>query len=147
MEIQSDFKELLALFNANHVEYLIVGGYALAFHGAPRATGDLDLWVRPNEENAKCILAALLTFGFGSLDLTVDDFTNEERVIQLGQPPLRIDIVMSITGVTWEEAVAGREEGVYDDIPVYFIGRKEFIKNKRKLGRLKDLADVEALGN
>ena len=146
MEIQSDFKELLELFNAENVEYLIVGAFALSFHGAPRATGDMDLWVKPDAQNAQRVLAALDRFGFGSLNFKVADFTDENLVIQLGVRPVRIDIIKSITGVTWEEAFANRGRGEYGGIPTYFIGRDTLIKKKQAVGRLKDLADVEALG-
>ncbi len=145
MEIQPDFRELLVLFNEQNVEYLIVGGYALAFHGTPRYTGDLDILVRPDHANAKRILKALALFGFGLLSLTAADFENPERVIQLGEPPVRIDLITSITGVSWEEAFSSRVPGNYDDIPVYFLGREPFIRNKRAIGRAKDLADIEAL--
>ncbi len=91
MEVHPDFRELLALFNAHSVEYMIVGGYALAFHGAPRFTGDLDIFVRPTAQNAGRILAALNNFGFGSLNLGVEDFSTQDRVIQLGVPPVRVD--------------------------------------------------------
>ncbi|MFH1719025.1 MAG: nucleotidyl transferase AbiEii/AbiGii toxin family protein [Planctomycetota bacterium] len=145
MEIRTDFKELLELFNKNKVEYLIIGGYALAFHGAPRFTGDIDLFIRPVRENAERILAALNEFGFGSLDLSEDDFTMPGKVVQLGVPPIRIDIVTSISGVSWEKADAGKVPGEYGQIPVCFIGRKDFIANKRATGRRKDAADIEAL--
>jgi hypothetical protein len=147
MEIQPDFRELLALFNAQNVEYLIVGGYALAFHGAPRYTGDLDVLVRPDPENAQRILKALVLFGFGLLSLEAADFENQDRVIQLGEPPVRIDLITSITGVSWEEAFSSRVPGTYGDVPVYFLGRGPFIRNKRAIGRAKDLADIEALGD
>jgi len=153
MEIRTDFKELLELFsvrspqdNKNKVEYLIVGGYALAFHGAPRFTGDIDLFIRPVRENAERILAALNEFGFGSLDLSEDDFTMPSKVVQLGVPPIRIDIVTSISGVSWEKADAGKVPGEYDQIPVHFISRDDFIANKKSTGRKKDVADIEALG-
>ena len=146
MEVQRDFKELLALFNAHHVDYIIVGAYALAYHGSPRYTGDPDLLVRPDLTNAQRILRALDAFGFGSLGLTVEDFTAPDKVAQLGVAPVRIDIATSITGVSWEEAAAGRVEGNYGDLVVPYLGKKEFIRNKRKLGRKKDLADIEALG-
>ncbi len=145
MEIQPDFRELLALFNEQKVEYLIVGGYALAFHGAPRYTGDLDILVRADPANAQRILKALALFGFGSMNLTAADFESPEQVIQLGEPPVRIDLITSITGVSWEEALSGRVSGNYDDIPVYFLGRESFIRNKQAIGRAKDLADIEAL--
>ena len=146
MEVQQDFRDLLALFSAHKVEYLVIGAHALAYHGAPRYTGDMDLLVRPNPENAHRILKALETFGFASAGLTAEDFTVPDKVIQLGVAPVRIDIVTSITGVSWEEAAAGRVQGNYGDIVVYFIGRKEFIRNKQALGRKKDQADLEALG-
>ena len=146
MEIYSDFKDLLELFNSHKVEYLITGGYALAYHGAPRYTGDIDLFVKPDFENASRIIKALDDFGFGSLGLTMEDFTRPAQIIQLGLPPVRIDIITSITGVSWEEANAGRIAGTCGGIPVYFLGRAQFIVNKRETGRLKDLADIEALG-
>ena len=146
MEIRNDFKELLELFNNHKVEYLIVGGYALAFHGAPRFTGDIDLFVRPARENAERILAALNDLGFGSLDLSEGDFTVPDKVIQLGVPPVRIDIVTSISGVSWEKADTGKVPGQYGQTPVCFISREDFIANKRATGRRKDDADIEALG-
>lgn len=146
MEAQKDFKELLELFNGHKVEYVIVGAYALAYHGAPRFTGDIDIFVKPSLNNAQRILSALSDFGFGSLKLTLDDFQNPDSVIQLGVPPVRIDIITSITGVTWIEADKGKLEGVYGDIPVYFLGREQYIANKRAIGRKKDIADLESLG-
>lgn len=104
METQPDFKELLVLFNARHVEYLIVGGYALAFHGAPRFTGDLDIFVKPDSINAQRILHALEAFGFASVSLTASDFEHPDQVVQLGVPPVRIDLITSLTGVSWDEA-------------------------------------------
>jgi hypothetical protein len=146
MEVQQDFRELLALFNAHDVAYIIVGAYALAYHGAPRYTGDLDVFIRPDSQNAQHVLQALAQFGLGSLDLMVEDFTVPDKVVQLGVAPVRIDIVTSITGVTWEEAVVGQVKGKFGDVPVNYLGRNEFIRNKRALGRKKDLADIEALG-
>ncbi|MHC4517134.1 MAG: hypothetical protein ACYTAS_00970 [Planctomycetota bacterium] len=145
MEIPNDFRELLELFNAHKVEYLVVGGYALAFHGAPRVTGDMDLFVRPTSENAKRILVALSEFGFGSLNLVADDFTRPGNVVQLGIPPVRIDIITSVTGVSWEEADTGKTPGCYGDTAVFFIGREDFIANKKATGRTRDAADIEAL--
>jgi hypothetical protein len=131
MEVQNDFKELLELFNAHNVHYLIVGGYALAYHGAPRYTGDIDIFVRSDSENAELILKALNDFGFDSVGLKPEDFTNKDNMIQLGYPPVRIDIITSISGVSWEEAYNSRETGNYGDIPVYYIGRDQYIRNKR----------------
>jgi len=146
MEVQQDFKDLLALFNEHRIEYMIVGAYALAFHGAPRYTGDIDILVKPDSLNAQWIMAALNEFGFGLVGLKAEDFETPDKVIQLGVPPVRVDIVTSITGVSWEEAFSGRVEGKYGDISVYYIGRQQFISNKQALGRKKDLADLEALG-
>ena len=146
MEVQKDFSELLESFNAREVAYLIVGAHALAFHGAPRYTGDLDILVRPDKENARRVLAALSDFGFGSLELTAEDFTAPGRVVQLGVPPVRVDITTSITGVTWDEAYDGRVAGTYGNVPVHYLGRAQFVVNKRALARRKDLADLEALG-
>ena len=146
MDIPNDFKELLELFNRHKVEYLIVGGYALAFHGAPRVTGDIDLFVRPTSENAERVLAALDEFGFGSLNLSKADFTTPGMVVQLGVPPIRIDIITRVSGVSWEKADAGKIPGHYGETPVHFIGREDFIANKRATGRARDAADIEALG-
>jgi len=146
MKVQPDFRELLALLNVHNVEYVIVGGYALAFHGVPRYTGDLDILVKPVPANARQILAALEEFGFGLLGLTAEDFILPDRIVQLGVPPVRVDFITSLTGVPWLEAFAGRVAGRYGDVPVYFIGRDQFIANKRATGRKRDLADLEALG-
>ena len=146
MEVQKDFKELLELFNGHKVEYIIVGSYALAFHGVPRFTGDIDILINPSSQNVQRILSALADFGFGSLNLKPDDFQKPEQVVQLGHPPIRIYLITSITGVTWEEADKGKEEGLYGNIPVRFLGKEQYIANKRTTGRKKDLADLEALG-
>ena len=146
MEIEKDFEELLVLFGARFVESVIVGAHALAFHGSPRYTGALDVFVRPTPGNARRILAALRDFGFGSLDLREADFEAPDRVIQLGDPPLRIDLVTSLTGVSWEEVRATSVEMVYGNATVQMIGREALVRNKRATGRHKDLADLEALG-
>ncbi|NPV60473.1 MAG: hypothetical protein HPY75_12555 [Actinobacteria bacterium] len=146
MEVEQDFKELLESLNAHDVEYVIVGAYALAFHGVPRFTGDMDILVRPSPENAARILSALEDFGFGSLGLVPDDFQKPDHVVQLGVSPIRVDILTSITGVTWEEADAGKAIGTYGGVQVRFLGRDQVIANKRALGRKKDLADLESLG-
>jgi hypothetical protein len=146
LEAQPDFKELLTLFNVHKVEYLIVGGYALAEYGVPRYTGDIDLFVKPAAVNARRIMTALIAFGFESTGLAVSDFEKPDKVIQLGVPPVRADILTSLSGVSWRDAYSGKVAGVYGDVPVFFIGRKEFVANKRAVGRKKDLADLEALG-
>jgi hypothetical protein len=146
LEAQQDFRELLASFIAHKVSYIVVGAHALAFHGAPRFTGDMDILVRPDARNARRIIAAIGEFGFASLGLTVEDFAKPGRVVQLGVAPVRIDIVTSLTGVSWKEAAAGREIGSYGDLKVYYLGRRQFARNKRAVGRKKDLADLEAIG-
>lgn len=146
MEIQQDFRELLELFNAHEVEYVIVGAYALAFHGVPRFTGDMDILVKPDSENAVKILAALKEFGFGSLDLNESDFREPDKVVQLGVAPVRVDLITSLTGVTFQQVYSGKVLGSYGDVKVYYLGRGELLSNKRALGRKKDLADIEALG-
>jgi hypothetical protein len=146
MDVQQDFRDLLALFNKNQVEYIIVGAYALGFHGAPRYTGDLDVLVNPEPTNAKSIMQALHEFGFGSVGLTAADFEEEGKVVQLGSSPVRVDIITSITGVSWDQARLGRVKGQFGDLMVHYIGREDFITNKRALGRKKDIADLEAIG-
>ena len=145
MEVQPDFRDLLALFNVHKVDYIIVGAYALAYHGAPRYTGDMDILVRPDSENAQRIIHALEEFGLGSLGLTLEDFSAPDKVIQIGVAPIRIDMLTALTGVSWEEAVSGRVAGRYGDLEVYYLGKEQFILNKRALGRKKDLADLEAI--
>lgn len=146
MDAQTDFKELLELFNAHQVEYIIVGAFALAYHGVPRFTGDLDILVKPSSVNAQRILSALVKFGFGSLNLKAEDFEKTDSVIQLGLPPVRIDIMTSLTGVSWQEADRGKVAGLYGNIAVHFLGREQIVVNKRATGRKKDYADLEALG-
>jgi hypothetical protein len=111
MEHQPDFKELLELFNARNVEYLIVGAYALAFHGAPRMTGELDILVLPTRKNAVNILAALSQFGFGTVGLRAEDFLDPDRVVQLGVPPVRIDLLTSLTGSPGRKPKVARLRG------------------------------------
>lgn len=123
-----------------------MGAYALAYHGAPRYTGDLDIFVHPSPENAVRVLAALTDFGFGSVGLTIDDFTALDRVVQLGYPPVRVDLMTEISGVSWVEAIEGSVPGEFGDVPIRYIGRDQFVVNKLATGRRKDMADLEALG-
>jgi hypothetical protein len=145
MKVHRDFKDFISLMNANGVEYVIVGSFALSFHGHPRATGDMDVWIRRSPENASTILMVLDEFGFGSLGVTGDDLL-EDKVIQLGQPPVRIDLMTELDGLTPDEIWAGRIAGRFGDMSVFYLGREAFVRNKRSLGRHKDLADLEALG-
>jgi len=112
----------------------------------PRYTGDLDLYIRPTAANAERVMGALRDFGFGSLGLSEKDFSLPGRVVQLGYPPVRIDLVTSLSGVSWEEVFTNMVDGEYGNVPVKYIGRAEFVKNKRAIGRKKDLADLETLG-
>jgi len=145
MDLNKDFRDLCALLNARNVEYLIVGGYAVAFHGAPRFTGDIDLFIRPAEENMKRMLEAVREFGFPTADVTTQMLLERNTIVQLGREPRQIHLMSSISGVTWETAWNSREPGTYMDVKVFYIGREELIANKRACGRTKDLADVEAL--
>ncbi len=140
----SDFEELLALLNVHHVRALIVGGYALAFHGHPRYTKDLDLLIDASADNAQALLKALDEFGFGGVGLTPSDFS-PGRVVQLGVAPNRVDLMANIDGVSFDEAWAGRVAGQFRSVPVLYLGREAFITNKKAAGRPQDLADVDAL--
>lgn len=143
-----DFHDLLAAFSACGVRFLVVGAHALAAHGVPRVTGDLDLWVDPSLDNARRVWRALAEFGapLATLEVTEADFHTPDRVVQLGLPPYRIDIMTAISGVGFDEAWPERLSGVLFDVPVAFLGRNVFIRNKRASGRPKDLADLRALG-
>lgn len=143
--LNKDFKEFVELLNANQVEYLVVGGYALMVHGHPRYTGDIDFWVKPTEHNIFKLLRALNEFGFASVGLTAADFLKPEAVIQLGYPPARIDLMASITGVEFAAAYTARLAVLIDGVSLAVINRADFIRNKLAAGRFKDLGDVEAL--
>ena len=145
MEPPREFSELLASFGAHEVKALIVGAYALAFHGVPRMTGDLDLLVEPTAENAARVMRALTDFGFGDVGLSAADFQQPDVVVQLGFPPLRVDLLTSITGVAFEEAWEGRVVDSFGGVPAAFLGLDELRRNKRAVGRHKDLADLDAL--
>ena len=140
-----DFKEFAALLNSNAVEYMVVGGYALAAYGHPRYTGDLDFWVGTRTDNADRVLAALAEFGFASLGIRKEDLTSPNQVIQLGYPPARIDLLTSIDGVDFAECYLRRMTALVDGVELGFIGLDDFKTNKKAVGRLKDLADLEAL--
>lgn len=144
-KLQADLREFIELLNSHNVEYVVVGGHAVAFHGHPRFTGDIDFFVRTTSPNIHRLLAALEDFGFGSLGITEQDLLKPERVIQLGHPPNRIDILTSISGVEFEAAWATRVGSVMDGQPVSILGWNELLKNKKTAGRQKDRADVEKL--
>jgi hypothetical protein len=130
---------------AHGVEFVIVGAYALAFHGAPRFTGDLDVLVRPDVDNAIRLLAALNSFGFPATELTPEAVADRRRMLQMGLPPVQIHVMSAISGVEWEDAWADRVDGSLGRHTVPFLGRETFIRNKRAAGRSKDLADIDAL--
>ena len=143
--LNQDFKEFAALFGSNRVEYLIVGGYALAAYGHPRYTGDLDFWIGADAANAQRALGALKEFGFGGLDIVLADLTVQGHVIQLGFPPRRIDLLTSIDGVQFAPCYARRMVAPIDGLKLNFIALEDFKTNKRASGRLQDLADLQAL--
>jgi hypothetical protein len=146
MPLPEDWRAFIELLNSNAVEYLIVGAVAVAHHGFPRYTGGLDILIRSSPENAKRLENALAAFGFAALGLKASDFGEPYRVIQLGTPPNRIDLLTSITGVSFDEAWVGRVQAEVEGLLVNFISRDALIRNKRLTGRLQDKADLEALG-
>lgn len=145
MKLQPDLREFIELLSSHGCEFLVVGGHAVAFHGHPRFTGDIDFLLRASAENAKRVLAALRAFGFGALTITVEDLVKPESVVQLGRPPNRIDLLTSISGVDFEKAWDHRVTSELDGITVAFIGLEELLENKRASGRAKDLADFAKL--
>lgn len=145
MLLNNDFKEFFELLNAHNVHYLIVGGYAVGFHGYPRYTQDIDIFYDRSTANAKALWSALQAFGFGNIGLAQEDFIKDTQVVQLGQPPNRIDLINTIDAVSFETAWNTRVSGEYGDIPVAFIGKAELLHNKTATGRDKDLVDAKAL--
>lgn len=145
MKLDKDFREFVELLVANGIRFLVVGVYALAVHGYPRATVDIDAWVWSDPDNARRILTCLDQFGFGGLDLSIEDFTAPDRVVQLGYPPYRIDIITSVSGVEFDAAWLNRLSVDLDGVQVPFIGRDDLITNKLATGRAKDIADVDYL--
>jgi len=145
MSVNADFRDLFAALNAAQAEFLIVGGYALAVHGFPRFTKDLDVWVRANDENAQRVWAALDSFGAPFGDLRLNDLASPGIVFQMGLPPNRIDIITGIDGVGFQEAWDHRVTSAYGDQPVMVIGLDELILNKSATGRPQDAVDVQTL--
>jgi hypothetical protein len=145
--LNDDFRDLLLAFAEHQVDYLVVGAHAMAVHGVPRATGDLDILVRPTPENADRVIEALRAFGapLAAHGVTKDDFVREGNVYQIGLPPRRIDVLTQISGVTFDEAWADRTRATVDDITLDFIGRTTLLRNKKAAARDKDLVDVRLL--
>jgi hypothetical protein len=140
-----DFVDLLRAFIGAEVRFLVVGAYALAYHGRPRATGDLDVWVEATPANAGRIMRALAAFGAPMQEVDQRDFTQPGTVFQMGVPPARIDILTELTGIRFADAWATRVRGAFGDLDVDFIGKDAFIANKRAIGRAKDISDIEGL--
>ena len=143
--LSKDFKEFLELLNENKVKYLVVGGYAVAFHGHPRYTKDIDVWIELSPDNANNIFNALKEFGFGSLGLKPDDFLESDQIIQLGYPPNRIDILTSLKDLKFEDCYKTKVEVEIQGLHIDFIDIENIKKNKRATGRPQDLADAENL--
>ena len=145
MKLSADLREFIELLNSRKVEFVIVGAHALAWHGLPRYTKDVDFLVSTSSRNAEALASVIEQFGFGSTGLCAADFSAEDQVIQLGMEPNRIDILTGISGVGWEEAWSTRIEGEIDGLPVSYLGKETFIKNKLASDRPQDRADVSRL--
>jgi len=145
VHVPRDFKEFLKLLNANHVEYLLIGGYAVAYHGYMRSTADMDIWVAVNPRNAERVVAVLKAFGFDTPDLSPDLFLREGRIIRMGLPPVRIEISTTISGVRFEECYRRRVIDVLDGVKVNLIALADLKKNKKAANRHRDRDDLEHL--
>ncbi|MGI8669315.1 MAG: hypothetical protein ACR2J3_05625 [Aridibacter sp.] len=145
--LNKDFREFIELLNLNKAKYLLIGGYAIAFHGHPRYTKDLDIWLELSDENASNVLKALEDFGFGDLEVSKDDFLQKGMVVQLGYPPNRIDLINSPDGVDFDECYESKIEIEIDDVKISVIDLENLKKNKKASGRLQDLADLEKLSD
>ncbi len=143
--MNQDFQELLRELSETGARFLVVGAYALAAHGLPRATGDIDVWVEPTEENAELVYEALQAFGAPLHDLNVEDLSTPGVVFQMGLPPRRIDILTQISGVEFDEAWTNRGKARFGDLDVFVIGARELLRNKRATGRPKDLLDADTI--
>jgi predicted nucleotidyltransferase len=140
-----DFKEFLALLNSAKIEYLVIGGYAVSFHGYPRPTGDLDIWIAIPTDHAASILKVLASFGFGAAGATPEAFLTPGFTVRMGHPPVRIEIMNSISGVDFRECYSRRLQTAMDGVPVNIITREDLLANKRAAGREKDLNDLKHL--
>jgi predicted nucleotidyltransferase len=145
MELDKDFKEFIQLLNAYKVKYLVIGGYAVNFHGYPRYTKDIDFWLWMTPENIAQVIKALKEFGFGSLNLGLEDFMTPDNIIQLGYEPYRIDLLVDLEGVEFETCFERKIEGELDDVKINFLSLQDLILTKKTAGRLQDLADAEQL--
>ncbi len=146
IRLPTNFKEFLKLLNSAGVEYLVVGGYAVAFHGHPRSTGDMDIWIATTPGNVPRVRRALTEFGFSEEQAASAPLHIGGKVIRMGRPPLRIELLTSVSGLDFEVCYQRRASQIVDDIKVAFISRDDLLANKRAAGRTQDLADIEALG-
>jgi predicted nucleotidyltransferase len=145
IELPLDFKEFLKLLNEKNVRYLLIGGYAVGYHGYPRATNEMDVWIAIHRDNAQKMVAVLREFGFDLAELTPDLFLKEDKIIRMGNPPMRLEILTGISGVEFEECYASRIVDTLDGVQVNIIDLSHLKANKKAAGRLKDLADLENL--
>ena len=145
IQLPPDFKEFLKLLNSHRVEYLLVGGYAVGYHGYPRATGDMDLWVAIRQRNAEKLVAVLREFGFNAPQLSADLFLQENQIVRMGVPPMRIELLTTISGVGFDSCYSERIVDVIDNVEVYIINLKYLKQNKQASGSHKDLDDLQHL--
>ena len=145
IQLPPDFKEFLKLLNSHRVEYLLVGGYAVGYHGYPRATGDMDLWVAVRQNNAEKLVVALREFGLNAPQLSADIFLQENQIIRMGVPPMRIELLTTISGVDFDSCYSERIVDVIDSVEVHIINLKHLKQNKQASGRYKDLDDLQYL--
>ena len=145
IELHPDFKDFLRLLNSHNVKYLLVGGYAVGYHGYPRSTGDMDIWIAVNEENAAKAAAVLRDFGMSGCDVSVDLFLESGKIVRMGFPPVRIEVLTGVDGVDFDECNARRETAFSDDIEIPMISISDLKINKKASGRHKDLEDLEHL--
>jgi hypothetical protein len=147
IEFPKDFEEFLKLLNSKEIEYLVIGGYAVGFYGYPRSTGDMDIWIAIDEKNALKMVEALRQFGFALPDLKKEIFLEEKKVIRMGIPPMRLEILTSIDGVRFEACFKNRVVADFRNFKVNFISKNDLLLNKRASGRPQDLADFNKLQN
>lgn len=146
MNIHKDFEEFLRYLNEERVEYVIVGGYAVAFHGYLRATNDMDLFFRNTDENIRKLCRALQRFGFSTTESSVREFAEPGVVVRIGMPPVRLELINAISGLSFDQVWEQRVGDVYGDVPVSYISLRHLLVNKRAAGRPRDLADFDELG-
>jgi len=143
--LNPDFRDMLSCLKNARVDFIVVGAYALAAHGRPRATGDIDIWVRNSRGNAEKLMSALAEFGAPLTNLTEEDFISPDLIVQLGVEPSRIDLLTSIDGVDFEDAWRNKLDVTIDDLSIYVLSRADLLRNKKSAGRAKDQADIDWL--